>query len=227
MRGIRNILLRMKGVEKIRNLPAGHTVGEPIFKNVFGKNWNSLPAVIKDHYRVRPYSDDVVVIKGALDIKVSWFMSLMARITHMLVPHSGLGIPTTVTFRSGKDSDAFHYDRVFHFPDQGDIRFHSRMEWIGGNELIEFMGFGIGWRTACEWNGNTVIFKHRGFVWRLLGILIPLPLTLVMGEASAEEKPISDASFSMWTHINHPLFGEALRYAGTFEIIETSCKEQF
>jgi hypothetical protein len=227
MRGVRNILLRMNGVEKIQNLQVAHTIGEPIFKSIFGEKWNSLPAVIRDHYRVRPYSDDVVIAKGALDIKVSWFMGLMARLTGMLVSYSGSGIPTTVTFRSGTESDAFHFDRVFHFPDKGEIRFRSRMEWMGNNELIEFMGFGIGCRTAYEWNGDSVILEHRGYVWRLFGILIPLPLTAVIGKGRAEEKPISDASFSMWTHINHPLFGEALRYSGTFEIIEMSCKERF
>jgi Domain of unknown function (DUF4166) len=212
--------------KKIQNLQTAHITREPIFKGIFGDGWGLLPTVIKDHYRVRPYSDDVVVVKGVLDIKVSWFMRLMARITGMLVPYSGKFISTTVTFRSGQDSEAFHFDRVFHFPDKGDVRFRSRMEWVGGNELIEFMGFGIGWRTAYEWNGDTVILKHRGYVWRIFGMLIPLPLTLVIGKAWAEEKPISVNSFSMWTHIKHPLFGEALRYAGTFEITEMSCKEQ-
>jgi len=227
MRAARNILLRAIGVAKIQNLRDTHPLCDPIFKNIFGESWNALPAVMKDHYLVRPYSDDVVIVKGALDIKVSWFMSLMARITGMLVPYSGLGVPTTVTFRSGKNSEAFHFDRVFHFPDKGDIRFRSRMEWMGGNELVEFMGFGIGWRTAYEWNGDTVVLKHRGYIWRLLGVLVPLPLSLIIGKAWAEEKPVSETAFNMWTHIKHPLFGEALRYAGTFEIVEMSCKEQF
>ena len=101
------------------------------------------------------------------------------------------------------------------------------MEWMSSNELIEFMGFGIGWRNAYEWSDDTVILRHRGYVWRIFGIVIPLPLTPIIGKAWAEEKALSANSFSMWTHIKHPLFGEMLRYAGPFEITEMSCKEQF
>ena len=154
-------------------------------------------------------------------------MSLMALATGMLVAWSGNSIPTTVTFKSGLDSEGFHFDRVFHYPGKGDIRFHSRMERVGGNEVVEFMRFGIAWRTAYEWDGKRMILHHRGYVWRLFGMLIPLPLSLIIGKTHAEEIPVSENAFSMWTHIKHPLFGETLRYAGTFEIAEIACNDQF
>jgi len=176
---------------------------------------------------VRPYSDDTVVVKGHLDITISRMMSAIARVTGKLLAYSGKNIPVTVTFRSGSNSNAFYFERVFHYPDRGDIHFYSRMEPIGGNELIEFMGFGIGWKVAYAWDDGKMILRHRGYFWRVFGLLVPLPLGWIIGEAYAEETPVSDTAFAMWTHTQHVLFGETLRYAGAFEIAEVSCPEQF
>ena len=122
--------------------------GEPLFKAVFGSQWEALPPVMKKHYAIRPYSDDVVKVEGTLDVSISPLVSLMARLTGMLLAHSGRDVPVTVVFRSGRQSGAFHLERTFHFPDRGDVMFRSRMEVIEGNELVEFMRFGIGWKLA-------------------------------------------------------------------------------
>ncbi len=211
--------------------------GDPIFKSVFGKDWDSLPPVMKKHYAVRRNSDDMVKVEGKLDIKISFPVSLMARLTGMLLPYSGKNIPVTVVFRSDRSSPekiskkisgksaAFYFNRTFHFPDRGDISFRSHMEQIEGNVMVEFMRFGIGWKLAIEWDGEKVILKHRGYVWRVLGRLIPLPLTFLMGAGYAEETPLSEDSFAMWTHVEHTLFGPTFGYAGDFKVTEISCPD--
>lgn len=220
MRATRNTLLRFKGVRKIRNLALDPK--EPLFKSVFGEHWDALPPVMKAHYAVRPFSDDIVKVEGHLDIGISPFVSLMARLTGMLLAYSGEHVPVTVIFRSDK-SGAFCFDRIFHFPHRGDVNFRSRMEWIKDNELVEFMRFGVGWRVAYEWDGDKVILQHKGYVWRAFGVMIPIPMTLIIGEGRAEEKPVSDSEFSMWTHARHPLFGKTFGYAGGFRVTEVSC----
>ncbi len=222
MRLARTILLGLIGVRKIRNLAVDPS--EPIFKNVFGDLWAELPQVMKQHYAVRPFSDDVVRVEGHLDVCISPFMSLMARLSGMLLAHSGKNVPITVIFTSDK-SGAFHFDRIFHFPDHGDVHFRSRMEWIEDNVMVEFMRFGIGWKVAYEWDGTKVILKHRGYVWRLFGVMIPVPLALIVGAGYAEETPISDDSFAMWTHSLHPLFGKTFGYAGDFKVTEVTCNQ--
>lgn len=197
----------------------------PIFRAVFGDNWEGLPGVMKDHYAVRTNSKDKVKVEGTLDIKISPVVSLMARVTGMLLAYSGKDVPVTVVFTSGVGSTGFQFDRTFHFPDRGDVKFQSRMEHVGGNELIEYMGFGIGWKMAYSWDGEKVVLAHRGYVWRLLGMKIPLPLALIMGKGRAEEMPLSKDSFSMWTHSRHPLFGDMFAYSGTFRITEVSCSQ--
>ncbi len=197
--------------------------GEPIFKTVFGEHWERLPPVMRSHYSVRPFSNDAVVLNGTLDVFVSPMVSLMARLTGMLLAYSGNAVPVTVLLRSGKESGAFHFDRTFHFPDKGEVIFRSRMELIKGNELVEIMRFGLGWKMTYAWDGSKVILRHRGYVWRVFGVTIPLPLELLLGKAHAEETPISDDAFSMWTHVVHPLFGKTFGYAGTFTVAEASC----
>ncbi len=207
------------------------SAGDPIFKSVFGKDWNKLPPVMKKHYAVRSNSSDYVEVKGKLDIKISPIVSLMARVSGMLLAYSGKNIPVTVVFRSDNHASAsesntpFYFDRTFHFPDRGDITFRSHMEQIEGNTMVEFMRFGIGWKLAYEWDGEKVILRHKGYVWRLFGKLIPLPLSFVMGKGHAEETPLSDDDFSMWTHAKHSLFGPTFGYAGTFKVTEVKCPE--
>ena len=224
MRGTRNLLLRPKGISRIRNLQNHNAGGEPIFKAVFGEDWDRLPKVMRDHYAVRPFSDDVVVVEGALDIEVSPFMKIMSRLSGMLVSRSGENVPVTVTFTSGRDTADFHFDRVFRFPG-GNQMFRSRMTDVGGNELVEFIGFGIGWKMAYGWDGERITLSHRGYVWSIFGFHIPIPLGLVIGKGEAEERPVSENEFTMWTHSRHPWFGESFAYAGTFEIVEVTCQD--
>ena len=226
MRGSRSLLLRLMGVGKIRNLQHRTAARQPIFQPVFGSDWCKLPKVMRDHYAVCPNSNDMVVVKGVLDIKVSPFVGLMSRLSRMLVSRSGDKIPVTVIFTSGKDSADFVYDRIFHYPD-GDERFLSRMTHVGGDELIEFIGFGIGWKTAFKWDGSKVILSHCGYVWRIFGVHIPIPLSLIIGRGEAEEVPIADNEFEMWAHARHPWFGNSFAYSGPFEVVEVKCDEAF
>lgn len=225
MRATRNALLRLGGVKKIRNLQNDTAGREPIFKAVFGDDWDRLPKVMHDHYAVRPWSNDTVIVKGALDVTVSPFMGLLSRLSGLLVSRSGKDVPVTVIFRSGEDSADFSFDRIFHYPD-GDRHFRSRMAPIGGNELVEFMGFGIGWKVAYGWDGTKVTLSHRGYVWRILGMDVPVPLALLIGRGEAEEVPLSQDEFSMWTHAKHPWFGAGFAYAGTFKVTEVSCPDR-
>jgi len=196
----------------------------PIFKAVFAQDWARLPKVMQDRYAVRPYSDDLVVVEGTLDIEVSAFMKMISRFSGMLISRAGRRVPVTVRFRSGKDTADFFFDRIFHYP-AGDQRFLSRMVYLGGRELIEFMGFGIGWKMAYAWDGEKVVLSHRGYVWRILGIHIPLPLHLIIGKGEAAESPVSDDEFAMWTHSMHSWFGASFAYSGKFKITEVKCRD--
>jgi len=89
---------------------------------------------------------------------------------------------------------------------------------VEGNEVIEIMRFGIGWRMNYLWQDGKVILKHKGYTMKLFGRYIPLPLTTILGEGYAEEVAVDDETFSMFVEIRHPWWGKIYEYKGQFRI---------
>ncbi len=194
---------------------------DPIFKSVFGKSWESLPSLMQKRYAISPFSDEKIVMNGKMDIVFGWFITLLCpilKLTGALVPYQGKDIPTTVHFLSNPENDDFILQREFHLANRAPFIFRSKMLAAGGNEVIEFMRFGVGWRCAFSYDGELITLKHRGYVWRVAGMNIPIPLALFLGRGYAEEQILSDNSFRMKMTITHPLFGKIYEYRGTFEV---------
>ena len=88
---------------------------QPIFKSIFGSSWNKLPIVMQKHYANRPYSNDVVTVKGKMDIEFNWFGKLCAplfRIFGTLIPYQGKNIETTVHYKSSKIDNSLINQRL-------------------------------------------------------------------------------------------------------------------
>ena len=196
---------------------------QPIFRNIFGGTWEKLPPVFLQHYANRPYSRDAVIVEGTMEVELSWLTRLLApvlRLSGALVPIAGRDIPVAVTFRSEAGSEAFCYDREFRFPGRKAYRFRSVMVPMGGNETIEWMSIGFGWRAAFSWADEQVRLEHRGYVLRLFGKVYAVPLEFLFGRGEAQEQAIDDRSFRMAMIIRHRLFGNIYGYSGTFRIKE-------
>jgi hypothetical protein len=196
---------------------------QPIFQPIFGAAWATMPPVFHKHYANRPFSDDVGTVEGKMDVEFGWLTRLLSpllRLTGALVPYQGKDIPTTVHFRSESDTTIYCFDRIFHFPGREPYHFRSRMLPVGGNEVVEYMRGGIGWRAAYVWENGKVKLKHRGYALQLFGRPVPIPLGLLLGKGYAEEEAISDTSFRMYMDIRHPLWGKVYDYRGVFEMKE-------
>ena len=198
----------------------------PIFQSVFGEaTWNHLPPVMHKHYANRPYSHDVVTVEGSMKIELSLIARLLSplfRLSHALVPCAGDKVPVTVHFRSEPESDIYAFDRIFHFTGQPPYHFRSRMQPVGGNEVIEFMRIGIGWRAAYSFDSTRVILAHRGYAIKLFGKIIHLPLNWLLGKGSAEEEALDENRFRMAMEVRHWLFGKVYAYSGEFSVNEVS-----
>ncbi len=199
------------------------TIDVPIFQSIFGQQWPLLPSVMHKHYANRPYCNDVVTVEGIMKVELSLFARLLSpllRIAGALVPCAGENIPVTVHFRSEPDSNIYVFDRIFCFPGKAPYHFRSRMQPVGGSEIVEFMRIGIGWQVRYGYDGQKVVMAHRGYVMKLFGKLIRLPLELLLGRGYAEEEALSDKSFRMYMDIRHPLFGKIYSYSGEFALTE-------
>lgn len=220
MKLIRNSLLLIRGKNKIRNLIQKDI---PIFKPIFGEDWDKLPLVMKRHYANRPYSNDKAVVEGIMDVVSSPLGRLLKpffKLSGTLVPYEGSNVPVTVTFASSLSHAGFHFNRVFFFPDKKPYQFKSVMYHVLGNEIIEVMRFGLCWRAAYIWTGQKIILEHRGYALRFLGHIVPVPLGLFIGKGNGDETPIDDNSFSMSVAITHPLWGKVFGYNGIFKMIK-------
>lgn len=196
---------------------------QPLFKSVFGQQWETLPTVIRKRYANHAYSNDVVTMKGKMNIGYSRMMVILLplfRLFGVLVPYKENGVPVTVNFRSQLKTSIINFDRIFYFHGRKPYCFSSRIEQVKENDLIEFMRFGLGWRSRCIYDGNKVLFKHSGYVGKFFGYYIPLPFGIFLGKAYAEEQAISNNTFRMLMNITHPWFGKMFEYTGEFTIID-------
>ncbi len=192
---------------------------DPIFKSVFGNDWEALPLVMKRHYANRPYSTDVTLVDGHLDVMCAgpikafawlfWFM-------HGIPPYNETTVPVTVSFESDQYSKFFHFNRVFNFKTRQAYCFKSRMIPINNNEVVEVMPSHLGWRMNYVWEDGRVKLKHKGYVLYALGHFIRLPLTFLIGKGYAEEIAVDDNRFNMVVTITHPWWGKIYEYNGQF-----------
>ncbi|WP_447588119.1 DUF4166 domain-containing protein [Aquipseudomonas campi] len=196
---------------------------DPIFQQVLGAEWQRLGPIIRRHYFLRSYSDDYICVSGQMDdIHHSTIAKLLipfGRLFGAIVPYRGRDIPIDVHYSCRPDNAALYWDRAFKFP-RGDFHFRSHMLPFGEAEVVEYVRFGVGLRLAVSAEEGALVFRSKGFIWRLGRWHIPVPIGLLFGKAYIEERPVDEETFSMRLLIEHPLFGLLFRYSGRFTLGE-------
>ena len=211
---IRRCLLFVIGIPKIEENST-----TPIFAKALGSSWDKMPAILKDHYLVKPFSDDVSVYTGIMDIsfpKALNIFSPLIKLLGVLSPISGEDIETKVYCSSGFKSNYLKMERNLNFQNGKHYSFYSKLYPVQGNELVEVMKSGLGWHFALEYKNNKLLFIHKSYKLKILGIFIPLPAKWLMGTPSAEQYKTTDNSFEMVMEIKHPIFGVTYKYQGRF-----------
>lgn len=190
----------------------------PIFHSIFAEDWDKLPKIIQKHYANRPYSQDVVVAKGMLDVRCQCYAKAFLWLSRSAPPYNERRVPVTVTFSSQPKTKAFCFHRIFYFKHRKPFHFKSRMIQVKANEMMEIMRYGLCWHLYYAFEKNKVILRHKGYSLYLFGVNIPLPLAWLIGRCDAYETAISDNHFNMCATITHPLLGNIYEYKGKFEI---------
>ena len=198
----------------------------PVFQQALGPAWDRLGDAIRRHYTMAPHSNDHVCVRGTMHEvhHAPWAALLMpfGRLFGALVPYTGREVPIEVHYRCRPDDPHLYWDRIFRFAGRAPFHFRSHMEHdaADGALVIEYVRFGIGMRLAVSAEDGALVFRDRGYVWRLGRLRIPLPLGLLMGTAYVEERPDprDPDAFSMRMLLRHRWFGDVFRYSGSFRL---------
>lgn len=181
-----------------------------------------LGSIVREHYSLTPFSRDYVRVDGVME---EVHHSLVAKLLipfgvlfGAIVPYRGAKVPISVHYSSNPDDSNLCWDRVFQFEHRKSFHFKSHMCHTDGNQVIEFVRFGVGMRLRVTAEDGALVFRDEGYVWKLFGYTCPIPVGLLFGHAYVEERPIDAESFSMKMGLIHPLLGTLFRYRGNFTI---------
>lgn len=198
---------------------------QPVIKKALGENWYHLAEIVRQHYDITPGEKSRMIIKGEMDevyhSVIAKLFILPGRIFGALVPYKGRNIPTEVrNWTSEENTKAMFWYRTLDFPNKPPLIFASRMEHIKDDEIIEYVRYGMGIRMSMSVEDGALIFKSKGYVWKVGGLKVPIPTWLILGDAKIIEKKISEDRFYIDFNIIHPLFGKTFSYSGTFYIAD-------
>ena len=195
---------------------------ESVFEKILGDSWDDLGGVIKQHYFLRPYSDDYICVSGVMSevyhSTIAKFFLPFGMLFGAVVPYRGRNVPIDVHYSCSKGDANIYWDRVFKFSEENHYHFKSHMEHTKDNEVIEFVRFGVGMRLRVTAENGAIVFRDSGYIWRLFGRDLPIPVGLLFGKAYVEERPVDENNFEMKMTLEHPLFGVMFRYAGAFSL---------
>ena len=178
--------------------------------------WDSLDPVLQQHYAIN--DGESIRMEGDLAVKHGRFIKLLMpliRLTGALVPVEGEHF--CVVVENKRTADLLHWHRVF-YKDNKSYEFNSRMVQ-SGNDIIEFVGLGIGIRLGLRVTQGRLVFEDKGYVIQIGKKIFTIPLQLLIGETIIEEYATKAPNeFAMKFTVNHPWFGFAFSYKGCFKL---------
>ncbi len=196
-----------------------------IMQRALGAEWDNLDDIVKRHYAMAPGTPADMTIHGTMDrvfhSNIAKLFLLPGRIFGALVPYQGRDIPTEVrNWTKEDDSKAMFWHRTLQFPGRPLTEFKSRMEYAGGDEIVEYVKYGLGIRMRMSVEDGAMVFTSVGYVWDSGMAQLPIPTWAILGDAQIIERAVSEKEFYIDFTMIHPLFGKTFSYSGTFSIHE-------
>ncbi len=186
-----------------------------MFKEILTEQWMFLSPAIQKHYGLQDGGD--IAMEGELAVKHGRFIKILMpliRMTGALVPVEGEKF--IVSVENKRRGGTYYWHRRFE-KDNKVYEFKSKMK-LFDNDVVEFVGFGIGIRMGLNVVDGGLVYEDKGYVLKLGKMLIPIPLHLLVGRSSIEEF-VTDNSLhdlEMRFVVTHPWFGFGFSYVGFF-----------
>lgn len=193
-----------------------------LMQRALGDDWSQLGTVVRRHYEIVPGVDAERVMEGTM--AEVWHAPAAApliwagRLFGALIARTGRDVRVRVRNWTTRASPYMHWHRTFDFPNGSRQVFESRMEHAGGTEIIERVRAGLGIRMHLSVRDGALLYRSRGYHWRLGPLHLRLPDWLLLGHAEIIEAPVSESEFRLDFRIQHPLWGPAFRYSGRFRL---------
>ena len=194
-------------------------------RQALGSDWSALGLSIRRHYDLPLNTNKQLSIEGTMDVSHSVLGKVfitISRLFNALVPYKGHRVPVTVSNWTEPGSEAMFWHRTFMFPGKKPVVFRSRMEFAGGNEIVEYVKFGLGIRMTLSAEGETLRYDSCGYRWRLGPLRLNIPDWLLLGTATIREIPTGGNTFKVEFDLNHPLWRRPFGYSGQFALCEFS-----
>jgi len=191
-----------------------------LFAQALGPDWPKLHPTVRRHYDLHP-GDELVLLGDMSEVYHSHWVKpfiLFGRVFGALVPYRGVNVPVEVRNFCEAHSNHVQFRRLFAFAGRKPYPFNSRMEHRGGDEIVEFVRFGLGIRMRLSVDGDALVYKTAGYLWRTPLFSITLPDWLFFGSGHIVERGVDSEHVEMDFVLTHPLFGTTFRYAGRFRI---------
>lgn len=190
-----------------------------MFKTILSDQWALLSPSVQKHYGIA--DGEKISMQGELAVKHGKFIKRLMpliRLTGALVPVEGEKFMVTVDNK--RIGDTFYWHRRFR-KDNKVYEFKSKMQQFG-NDVVEFVGLGIGIRMGISVVDGGLVYEDKGYVLKLGSLLMPIPLRLLVGRSHIEEFTIKDSpnDIDMRFVMSHPWFGFGFSYMGFLNISE-------
>jgi hypothetical protein len=187
-------------------------VQRSIMQRALGDDWAQLPEALKSHYQL----DDNVDI-GWLSVEypklAQWYLDLLHAMGALL---NRRGEAMSAQVRKRMQGETQYWWRRIVTGEGREVRFASRWQYVGDNELIEYVNRLLGLRMAVRLDRGVLHYSGVHIVLKVGRMTLPIPEWLALGHTTIEETALDAASFRMDFRLRHPWFGQLYRYHGVF-----------
>ncbi len=201
-----------------------HSRQKPVLAQALGDDWRNVAPLVRAHYGLHPDSREELELNGQMSVyypRPAILLLAFARLLGglVLIREDNVRVRVKNSSRPGKAAMFWH--RTFHVSGKKKpIIFRSRMEYVGGSEVVEYIGaserFSMGIKMNISQHEGEIRFESTGYVLKIGRIELPIPGHLLLGRATIFEKALDDATIAMGFSITHLVWGTIYTYKGTF-----------
>lgn len=191
-----------------------------LFKSQLGDSWHTLCDGIQKRFDADPTPKKPLAYKGTMTkVWCSAYGKLLAYLSYFtgaLLPYCGENIPVDILVFTKDDLPDIFKRRNYFFPSKKPFLFKSNMRLGKQNQVMEYVGFGLGMIIQIEAREGNLHFYSNHYFLQLGTKVITLPSFLTPGETYLVHENLSDESFRIEITINHKLFGPMYYQQGVF-----------